>query len=719
VFKGHYPPDDRRQVRRGEAELFVNHQSPRRRTAPGWGVPASHAFPHEVSVRCCSLHDVAPYQFQWLPPSCNIAASTVNISFSPGVAVGLLALIAQQAPVPPFTLATELVQVEAVVSDDEGRPIDDLAASDFALTVDGKGRAIVSAAFVRASEGNRLTAQEPGESTAQAGQQHGRLIVIAVDEGNISAGAGRNAVAAAGRLIDRLQPADRLALLTIPSGPAVDFTRNHAQVRAALGRLVGRSSPTRGQFGMDLTELFAFDVGPTPGDRQKQEQIIRRECPPTGGAYCREELRAEANQRVQEITERSSATIRALSTLLPALGGLPGPKTLMLISEELIARPDGRDTAAFSSVAQQAAAARVALYSVLLDTQGVDVETARPSRSGSGDQLLREDGLRTITSLSGGQLFKAVGRSDGVFERIARELSGQYLIAFDVLAGDRDDKAHRIRLTTSRRGVAIHARAEFVVPSAARQDARMMRGLLSSPFHVNTLALRVGTYVLQDTQASKVRILLSVEAPDAVLARPATIAYQLTTGNRVVGEDARTIEAQQAASSTSGPLSWVAFRNLSQGAYTLKVSITGDEAHVGSVTQLVGARLHLLGPLATSDLLATLAAPPGSGPFAAPVEVTGPEPQLTVGIEVYGRARNRADAATVRFDVTTRQSPAVVASATAVLTPSGADDRRFARATVPLAQLPPGDYLVRGVVMLRGAIVGTVSRPFRRTQPQP
>jgi hypothetical protein len=33
-----------------------------------------------------------------------------------------------------------------------------------------------------------------------------------------------------------LGPADRIALLSIPSGPAVDFTTYHAPIRAALGR---------------------------------------------------------------------------------------------------------------------------------------------------------------------------------------------------------------------------------------------------------------------------------------------------------------------------------------------------------------------------------------------------------------------------------------------------------------------------------------------------
>ncbi len=73
-------------------------------------------------------------------------------------------------------------------------------------------------------------ASPPGAPPQRTALRH---VVFVVDEGNISAGGGKAAMAAAGRLLDRLGPADRIALLPIPSGPAVDFTAEHAPIRAA------------------------------------------------------------------------------------------------------------------------------------------------------------------------------------------------------------------------------------------------------------------------------------------------------------------------------------------------------------------------------------------------------------------------------------------------------------------------------------------------------
>jgi len=45
------------------------------------------------------------------------------------------------------------------------------------------------------------------------------------------------------------------------------------------------------------------------------------------------------------------------------------------------------------------------------------------------------------------------------------------------------------------------------------------------------------------------------------------------------------------------------------------------------------------------------------------------------------------------------------------------DHRRVAEAGVPIALLPPGDYVARAVVMVSGKKVGQVARPFRVTRP--
>jgi VWFA-related protein len=289
------------------------------------------------------------------------------------------------------------------------------------------------------------------------------LIVFAVDEGNISTGGGRGAIQAAQRLLAGLSRADRVAVLAFPTGSVLDFSGDRARVQSALGHVAGHAPRPHGDFSIGVSELFAFDPGAGPLDRQTQQRVIFRECS-RGGPGCQDEVQAEAELRLQEITERTRATAAALSALFTALERIPGRKTVILISEGLILRPDGRDTHTIATIATQAAAARVTLYSILLGGELIDAADSRPSPSAAQDRAFQEDGLRELTSRSGGASLRVLGKADGAFERLARELSGYYLIAFSVLPSDRDGHAHTIRLTTARHDLTIRARAQFIVP---------------------------------------------------------------------------------------------------------------------------------------------------------------------------------------------------------------------------------------------------------------
>jgi hypothetical protein len=119
-----------------------------------------------------------------------------------------------------FRSRVDLVEAEALVLDANGHPVPGLTAEDFTLSVDGQPRAIESVDYVTAtmpSTSHHVDAESPVSGAPQRSVL--RHVVFVVDEGNISAGGGKAAVAAAGRLLDRLGQADRIALLPIPSGP--------------------------------------------------------------------------------------------------------------------------------------------------------------------------------------------------------------------------------------------------------------------------------------------------------------------------------------------------------------------------------------------------------------------------------------------------------------------------------------------------------------------
>jgi VWFA-related protein len=359
-----------------------------------------------------------------------------------------------------FKAAIDVVEAETVVVDAAGQQVRSLIPSDFSLTVDGQEREIASAMYIA------FAGAGPEDATPSGSVSHnleGRRLVLAVDEGNITAGSGRGAVLAAQRLVAGLGPADRVAFVSLPGASKIAFTKDFEQVQAALPHVVGRAPRPHGDFSLSVAELYAFSPGASPTDRQTQERVIDRECPTRGHADCADQVHADAALRLHEMTQRSQAALHALSGVFSALARLPGRKTVVLISEGLSVRPDHSDAQTIATIGRQAAAARATLYTILLDGQLIDVTDSRSSPSRAEDQAFEEEGLRDLTNRAGGALLRVVGKEDAAFARLAQELAGYYLIAFPVKPGDRDGSTHAIKVTTHKRDLTIRTRAEFIV----------------------------------------------------------------------------------------------------------------------------------------------------------------------------------------------------------------------------------------------------------------
>jgi len=169
--------------------------------------------------------------------------------------------LAQQ---PIFRGGVEVIEVDASVVDDRGHPVADLRGPEFAVTVDGKPRKVVSADFVslRPVEARPRNAEPPTADSAfssNASSVLGRLIVIAVDRDSISFGEGRVATRAAGKFLDKLRPSDKVAVVTVPhDGRSAGFTSNHKLVRDELDRAVGIAHRPRRTFNIGVYEAISI-----------------------------------------------------------------------------------------------------------------------------------------------------------------------------------------------------------------------------------------------------------------------------------------------------------------------------------------------------------------------------------------------------------------------------------------------------------------------------
>ena len=143
---------------------------------------------------------------------------------------------------------------------------------------------------------------------------------------------------------------------------------------------------------------------------------------------CPTQVEQESRAVAQESRTESRLSLEALASLIARLASIEGPKTLVLVSEGLVAEPQLFDLTPIGAAAQ---AARVTIYVLQLDVPIVEASDTRVSPSAQLDRQLRGDGLARLAGSARGALFQLVGADPYPFRRILRELSGYYLVAFE------------------------------------------------------------------------------------------------------------------------------------------------------------------------------------------------------------------------------------------------------------------------------------------------
>jgi VWFA-related protein len=641
-------------------------------------------------------------------------------------ALGVVPAAAAQQPPPIeppiFRSGVDLVTVDAAVLDDEGRPIEGLDARDFELRVDGQTRPVASAQFVAVGPDLRAeeTSPRPAHYSTNENAPSGRLILFAVDQDHIRASEGMAALRAAGEFIDTLRPFDRLAVTGIPRlGAMLDFTTDHRAVRAQLDKLVGQARPVAMEFQIGLAEALEIDEG----SRFRLDQVVRRECGTSltrtesparvaeeglGRDPCPVHVEQEAGTLAQYARSRARTSLAVLRNLVESMRPIEGPKTIILLSEGLVAEPRHVD---LSELAAAAAATRVTIHVLHLETPVLpDASQERVSPSVLQDRYVREDGLARLAGAARGGVFPFVGDGSMAFGKIARELSGYYLLGFEAAPNDRDGKPHRIDVRVRSRRASVRARTAFTAgpqPARERAVAGQLAELLRSPRLATELPLRVSTYIYQEPDAAKLRVVVSTEAagPRTSHVSP-TLAFVLLDASNVIAASA----TQTAA---DGRHSFSAL--VPAGDYTLKVAAIDPLGRRGSVERGFEARLTNAGSLRVSDLL--VAEPPASpsDPLHPMVDTTD-ERELIAYVELYADEAAPLRQASVRMEVADSESGPSFVTVPATL---HRRDARWAiaRAQLPTEDLPAGRYFVRAQLYIAGQPLKRLVRPIAVERP--
>ena len=636
------------------------------------------------------------------------------------------ALVAQgaaQAPArQPFRSSVDLVRVDVSAIDGSGRPVTDLAVSDFVLRVDGRPRPIVSAKFVAvppASHSSESPREQHYSSNAEAAG--GRLIMVVIDRSSIVAGRGKAAIDAASRFVKGLNGADRVALATIPHGPQVPFTADHALVERTIQEIDGTALATFGVKNLGITDALAFERRDDLGI----QNVIERECgiAAVGGtgrgggqsevATCISQVRAEALGIAQDARERARNSINGLRRLIESLPPSQTPKMLVLVSEGLVV---DREVGQLSWLDARAAAAHVTIYSLHLETSHADASQARPLARPSSDRLFQVEGLEQLALATRGDVFRIVSNSDFAFQRLALELSGYYLLGFEPVAADRTGRPHDISVSVRRPGVTVRSRRQFTIDGAgpARTTEDEIVAALRDPLPASEIPIKIAAYSFRDPHHEKLRLLIAAE-----IDRSTNADTQVSAGYVVVDFDGKHVASQldtpipDTAGRDGTTQRYFSTVRADPGKHTIKF-VAVDGVRRGSVELLVDAGLKQIGPVRVTDLLlADGAGRIGTLPVAPVVSGDLKGDLLNGYLELFADTPETLDRASVTLEIVRPDTSAVLQRVPVALATTKESVRcRIASARVNISKLPPGSYLARAVVAVGLNAVGEVSRPF-------
>ena len=561
----------------------------------------------------------------------------------PSTPLGVTLSLAKGQGTPTFRSGVDLITVDAAVHDADGRPVSSLRAEDFRLEVDGRARTIASAQFVslETSETSQAAAAASHFSSNE-GADVGRIIVIAVDEAHIRRLEGKHALVAATRFIEALPATDRVAVVGLSSADRFTLTLDRVALRRHLESLTGIGDPMIQQLNLGVSEALEI----AEGSRARLADAVLRECGRALTEYvsaaraaddaagardaCPEQVEQESRAMAQYAHMQAGMSVGSLQALIARLKDLPGPKTVVLLSEGMIIDPRRVD---LSQLAAQAQAARVTIYGLQLEIPTFDASQDRVSPTAQRDLNVRHDGVSRVVGAARGAVFRQVGTDPKPFERISRELTGYYLLAFEARDGDRDGRPHRIRVTLARRGGELRARTGFTLPapSLSARGAELT-ALLRSLQPVTELPLRVATYAYAEPLARSVRVVISAEAGSRDTPSGTWLGFVLVDGAGVIAATA-THQARDGRYSFSAVVP--------AGTYTLRAAAIDPFGRQGSVERVFRVQPAAANELHLGDLM--LAAPPASPNDAAGAIHRSRHRQRRGGLP--GNARQRAGAA--------------------------------------------------------------------------
>jgi VWFA-related protein len=680
-------------------------------------------------------------------------------------AAGAWAAVPQASPEasqqPSFPAEVELVEVDVVVADREGRPVRGLTRDDFTVEEDGQPQAIESfeAVVTPSEEGPVAAAPPPRVSTNEERiEEARRTFLIVFDDLNLTRLQTIPAKAAVAEFLrNGVGEGDRV--LFVATGRTAWWSaRMEAGREGILAQLKGLEGLRRVDTEPDrMTDWEALRIH-VYRDREVAARVGRRfkEYGVTPAADVKRVeyrftfedpyLLQRASQVYMQALERNRLTLGLLERGLQALDATPGRKSAILVSEGFVRDPTLRE---FKEVVEASRRSNVALYFV--DARGLTgMPLAATAEFGpplvpedmsamSLDDPLASEGSETLAAETGGFTVKNTNDLAEGIKRISRESEAYYMLGYRPPRTPLDGRFHEIDVKVRKKGVRVRARRGYYAleptvddtASGATEPPGFQRAL-DSLAPMDGIPLRMTALVFREQVVGRADVLVaaSVDVHDLAFERlEGRLADELQTLLVLVHRESGEVHRQdQAVELSFRPEALEALQKsgymiartlqLAPGGYHAKLVVRdgngtriGTVAHSFEVPELEGFRIST--PLLTDTVQGARGERPR--PVLQLRRRFSPEATLYCEYEVYQAARDR-DTGMPRvvagYEIR-RTDGAVLSRVEPTLIRPSSLGEASRLIVAPLWRIPPGQYEL--VLQLRDEIAGRdleVREPF-------
>jgi VWFA-related protein len=639
---------------------------------------------------------------------------------------------------PSFPSEVELITVDAVVVDKDGRPVPGLTKDDFVVEEDGQALEIAS---FEASVTHFPVAPAAPDAPAVAPPSPEerptvRRFAVVVDDANLPPASVKDIARALEAFVKKeLRDGDEATLWTTTGDLwwSTSLPEGRDDLLTMFERLKGRGL-TPGLLPDFMSDYEAFQIANYETDSEGRliQRVVDRwfrtnVCPDLGGRQLRDSCAASVKARAAVVNgdrqRRTRLILETIQRATAAMGSIRGRKSLLLFAGGFFSDPDvdARDVAA---VAREA---NTAIY--FLDAQGLQVTPGLPTSADAGAPALDSSnfgvmafeggvvasmGAMALAEETGGFGLRNTNNLAGGASRVAAEAGAFYLLGFHPPEGKRADAWRKLKVSVKRKGLEVRARRGYVLRStttASKKDDKgspMAARAVDTAHEITEIPVRAMVYALEPTEKDATRVLVAAELDTARVtfegsgkSRVAKLELRVLATHRDTGRAtgaSTKIEVRLAENETPGWRGTTQMLELPPGVSQVRVVVHDPVTRrVGAVSKRLEVPfpggLHLSTPLFTNVIGPSTGGRPPE-PAITAHRVFPPEGLMYCRLEVFGAKResNAPPRVAVGLEVRVASSGRVVREAAPARVATGADGRVVRLLGIGIGDLPEGAY---------------------------